>query len=89
VINAGDGVLGDLGVESVREDDFIESEEGVLGRAEKRFRFWRVVLKGLLEVLKGLEDERTSSIGSPGLAFGGGAGAGEREFDLLREPGRA
>lgn len=53
VANAGDGVLGDRGVESVRvvREDFIDSEEGVLGSAENRFRLLRVALKGLLDPL--------------------------------------
>ena len=72
VTNTGDGVLGDLCVESVRVDDFIESDEGVLGSAEKRFRLLKVAFIGLLVLLWLLAGDRIPSIDAPGLIFGGG-----------------
>lgn len=88
-IYGGDGVRDVLGVEPPRGEDLTESDEGVRGSAENRFRLLNVALNGLVLLV----GERKSSVPGPLLVLGGGRGGnvGERtdgERDKLLVSGR-
>ncbi|PRW73883.1 hypothetical protein, partial [Pseudomonas fluorescens] len=58
----------------------MDREDGVRGKAENRFKFVRVALKGLLLLLP-LDGVRSSSIPRP-FVFGGGRGGDLKDGDL-------
>lgn len=75
----GEGVRDVLGVEAVLYD-LMDRDEGVRGKAENRFKFVRVALKGLLLLLP-LDGVRRSSIPRP-FVLGGGSGGDLTDGDL-------
>jgi hypothetical protein len=80
--STGDGardVPGVPGVEPFLDKDLIESDDGVRGSAENRFKLLSVALNGLLLPLP-LEGVRMSSTLRPLTVFGGGSGGEDSEL---------
>lgn len=91
-VSTGDGEGGRdvVGVDPLFPTDRIDRDDGVRGRAENRFKLFKVALNGLLLPLP-LDGVRTSSPPLCVLGGGNGGSGGERtvgERDALRESGK-